>query len=313
MHGSLLNDCRLLGLDDTDSAFPIVLPKDTAQEIRQFDLYNTDGIRKIVGVKPLTAYPCRVNYKISLMQSRSRAEYADKVIDIEPNALIFSSPKIPYHWLPQDVNQAGTFCAFTAEFLQPLKSGVVLDDLPIFRAGGYPVFQLSDNEVVRVQSIFKNMQEELASDYVYKYDLLRTYVLELIHFGQKLQPAPALQPAHGASARVSSLFVELLERQFPIEKPDQQLNLRTAKEYADQLAVHVNHLNKVLKETTGRTTTELIGNRIVQEAKVLLGQPNWTLAEIADSLGFTDVAHFSKSFKQQTALAPGAFRNRALV
>ncbi|GAB3959586.1 response regulator transcription factor [Spirosoma harenae] len=313
MSHSLLDDCQLQELIDMDTERNALSLNVNQPEINQFRVYHSEGIQKFVGSQPLTAFPCRVNYKISLLYGRSRVEYADKVIDIEPNALIFSTPKIPYHWLPKDLNQAGAFCAFTADFLVPAKSGVVLDELPIFRAGGYPIFQLSDNEATRVQALFLKMQEELASEYVYKYDLLRTYVLELIHFGQKLQPAKALHPIHGASARVSSLFIELLERQFPIEKPAQQLSLRTAKEYADQLAVHVNHLNKVLKETTGRTTTELIGSRIIQEAEVLLRQPSWTLTEIADSLGFTDVAHFSKSFKQQTAFAPGAYRSKLLV
>jgi AraC family transcriptional activator of pobA len=91
------------------------------------------------------------------------------------------------------------------------------------------------------------------------------------------------------------------------------LRLRTPTDYADRLAVHVNHLNKVLKETTGRTTTALIMGRIAQEAQALLRQTHWTMAEIADSLGFTDVAHFAHFFKRQAAVAPGAYRSQVLV
>ena len=156
--------------------------------------------------------------------------------------------------------------------------------------------------------IFRKIQKELASDYAYKYDLLRNYLLELIHYGQKLQPATVLYPTHTASARISSLFIELLERQFPIESPHQTLDLRTAKDYADRLAVHVNHLNKVLKENTGKTTTDLISSRIIQEAKILLKQTDWNVSEIAYCLGFEEVAHFSNFFKKQTSLAPVAFR-----
>ena len=148
----------------------------------------------------------------------------------------------------------------------------------------------------------------MTSDYTYKYDLLRNYVIELIHYGQKLQPATSLYPTHTASARVSSLFIELLERQFPIESPQQKLHLRTAKDYADRLSVHVNHLNKVLKENTGKTTTNVISNRIVQEAKLLLRQTTWNVSEIAYSLGFEEVAHFSNFFRKQTSLSPAAFR-----
>ncbi|HLR31526.1 MAG TPA: hypothetical protein VK074_03500, partial [Fodinibius sp.] len=61
---------------------------------------------------------------------------------------------------------------------------------------------------------------EIAADYEYKYDLLRNYVLELIHHGQKLQPASALHSKHNAAERITSLFVELLERQFPIDSPN---------------------------------------------------------------------------------------------
>lgn len=124
----------------------------------------------------------------------------------------------------------------------------------------------------------------------------------------RLQPVTALYPTHNASARVTSLFIELLERQFSIGTPQQTLRLRTAKDYADRLAVHVNHLNKVLKEYTGRTTTDLIGSRVIQEAKLLLKQTNWTVSEIFASLGFEEVAHFSNFFKRQTSVSSLTFR-----
>ena len=214
-----------------------------------------------------------------------------------------------YHWVPQDRRQAGQFCIFTHEFLLPAKSGVVLDELLIFRAGGYPVFDVSDEACADIRAIFQKMQRAIGSNYAYKYDLLRTYVLELIHLGQELQPATALHPTHPA-ARVTSLFIELLEWQFLIETPRQMLRLRTAKDYTDRLAIGVNHLNRVLKEATGRTTTDIISSRVTQEAKLLLKQTNWTVSEIADSLGFGEVAHFSNFFKRQTTLSPGAFRTQ---
>ncbi len=160
---------------------------------------------------------------------------------MERNTLLFATPNVPYHWIPQDPNQSGQFCIFTGDFLIPARSGVVLDDLPIFRAGGYPVFEASDDDFAEIQAVFDRMQKKITSNYAHKYDLLRNYVLELIHYGQKLQPATALHPTHTASARVTSLFIELLERQFPIGTPQQQLRLRTAKDYADRLAIHVNH------------------------------------------------------------------------
>jgi len=298
----------IISIDEFYKQVSALVPEGISKEIGHFNIFNVEDLFERLRRKPEMPYNRRAYYKISLINGRNRAEYADKVIAIEKNALLFATPKVPYHWIPEDMNQSGYFCIFTDEFLVQAKTGVVLDELPIFKAGGYPVFEVSEEETTEITAIFKKMEKELASGYAYKYDLLRNYVLELIHYGQKLQPATALYPSHSASARVSSLFVELLERQFPIESPHQKLKLRTAKDYADNLAIHVNHLNKVLKENTGKTTTDLITGRIIQEAKILLKQTNWNVSEIAWSLGFEEVAHFSNFFRKQAALSPMAFR-----
>lgn len=286
-----------------------LLPPDINKEIGHFNVFDIAETIEEAKRKAVMPYNRRAYYKISLISGRSRAEYADKVIDIEKNALLFATPKVPYHWVPKDDYLSGCFCVFTDEFLIKNKSGLVLDELPIFKGGGYPVFQVSEHESEEIVLIFNKIKKEISSDYVYKYDLIRNYVIELIHYGQKLQPITTLYPNGNASARVTSLFVELLERQFPIESPHQKLRLRTAKDYADRLAIHVNHLNKVLKESTGKTTTEIIGNRVVQEAKILLKQTDWNISEIAYSLGFEEVAHFSNFFKKQTAASPLFFRS----
>ncbi len=285
-----------------------LLPPDIHKEIGHFNVFNIEEVMQGIRKDRTMPYNRRAYYKISLVTGRNRAEYADKVIAIEHSALLFGTPKVPYHWLPENLDQRGHFCIFTDEFLLKTKSGVMLDELPIFRSGGYPVFQVAEEEVAELNQIFVKMHRELASNYAYKYDLLRNYVLELIHYGQKLQPATTLYPTHNAAARVSSLFIELLERQFPIESPRQQLSLRTAKDYADRLAVHVNHLNKVLKEQTGKTTTALISGRVTKEAMILLKQTDWTVSEIAWSLGFDEVAHFSNFFKREAGMAPLKYR-----
>ncbi|MCL4640393.1 MULTISPECIES: helix-turn-helix domain-containing protein [Olivibacter] len=286
-----------------------LLPRGINKEIGHFNVFDIAETIQQVKQKQVMPYNRRAYYKISFIKGKNRAEYADKVIKVEKNALLFATPKVPYHWIPLDEKQGGSFCVFTDEFLIKNKSGVVLDELPIFQVGGYPVFEITDEEAEEIAYIFKKIQKEIASDYAYKYDLIRNYVLELIHYGQKLQPATILHAHQNAATRIISLFIELLERQFPIDSTHQRLMLRTAKEYAERLAIHVNHLNKVLKEHTGRTTTDIISSRIAQEAKILLKQTDWNISEIAYSLGFEEVAHFSNFFKKQTSLAPLTFRS----
>lgn len=259
--------------------------------------------------KIVMPYNRRAYYKISLIKGHNIAEFADKIIDIQQPVLSFATPKIPYHWYPQNLDQAGRFCIFNDDFFVPGQSRMHLEQLPIFASGAQTVFQLSADEVQEIEQVFLKMHKELASDYVFKYDLLRNFVLELIHYGQKLQPVEVLKPdKQHATARVSSLFIELLERQFPIQSVHDRVELKTAKDFADRLYIHVNYLNRALKDTTGKTTSEIIANRVIQEAKLLLQQTNWAIKEIAYSLGYEDVAHFSNFFRKQTSFSPIIYR-----
>lgn len=290
------------------------IPDGIDKAVGHFNVFKIDELhahmRAKNGVMP---YNRRNFYKISLINGHNRAEYADKVINIEKSALLFATPRIPYHYVPQDDNQFGYFCIFTDTFFTSAKNGIVLDELPIYKPGGYPVFQLTNSAYEEIAAIFHKMIKELASDYAYKYDLLRNYLMELIHYGQKLQPVSSLQTPHKGADRVASLFIELLERQFPIESPYQQPELRTASDFAGRLSVHVNYLNKSLKESTGKTTREIISQRVLQEAKILLRHTNWNISEIAWSLGFEEIAHFSNFFRKHTGFSPNAFREEYVI
>jgi len=285
----------------------LLIPERIQKEIGHFNVFRTE---EVFGSKQAKMpYNRRAYYKISLIIGRNRAEYADKIIEIENCALLFATPQIPYNYHSLDDNQSGIFCIFSEDFFTQSNTGIIIPDMPVFQPGGNPIFFLTDEQKDEVKLIFTKMLRELESDYAYKYDLIRNYVMELIHTGQKLQPVSALNTETNAIRRVSSLFMELLERQFPVEPPHQKLKLRSAKDYADQLSIHVNYLNKVLKEMTGKTTTALILDRIVQEAKILLRHTDWNISEIAYSLGFEEPAHFNNLFKKHTRLTPKSFRN----
>jgi AraC-like DNA-binding protein len=87
------------------------------------------------------------------------------------------------------------------------------------------------------------------------------------------------------------------------------IQFKTPIDFAKALGIHINHLNKVLKEITGRSTTEIINGRIAEEAKILLRQTQRNVSEIAFALGFDEVAHFSNFFKKHTSMSPLKFRN----
>jgi AraC family transcriptional activator of pobA len=287
----------------------IMLENKGFNDLGHFNVFDIEKFYFSKDKKSGMTYNRRLYYKISLIKGKNLVEFADKAVMIEKQGILFATPRVPYHYTPQSKEQSGFFCVFTKEFLSKSKTGLIIDDLPIYQPSSDFVFQLNDEQYVAMELIFRKMDTELSSDYVYKYDLIRNYVLELIHAGQKLKPIESVASATNAASRISSLFVELLERQFPIENDSQVIQLKAAVDYANTLGIHINHLNKVLKETTNKSTTEIINGRIAEEAKVLLKQTQWNVSEIAYSLGFDEVAHFSNFFKKHTSLSPLKFRN----
>ena len=259
------------------------------------------------GKAQCAAYGRKQFYKISLLSGGNTYHYADKSVRIEKNVLLFNNPLVPYHWEQPDEQQQGIFCLFT-EALLPWRAASGLSEYPVFQPGEQSVFQLTDAQYQSMETVFTKMETELASDYVFKYEVLRHAALELVHGALRLQPSAATLPSLSAAARIAALFAELLERQFPIESPSQRVRLRFPVEFANQLSLHVNHLNKALREVTGQTTSALLAARFTQEARALLKHTRWTVSEIAWCLGFEELPHFINFFKKNAHATPKAFR-----
>ncbi len=279
-----------------------------AKDAGQFNVFRVADLILASRARPPMPFDRRDFFKISLLSGRSRIEYADQVVDVAGKALWFASSRIPYRWQPLDAKQSGYFCIFNDVFLQASRGRLVIEELPFYQVGAKPVLALSDLDYAAIELIFLKMQQEIKSEYAYKYELLRAYLLEMIFLIQKLGPSSGLVQSHDAASRLAAAFGDLLERQFPIESPQQRLQMRTAADYASVLTVHVNHLNRVLKVRMGHSTTALIASRIAQESRILLRQTDWNVSEIAECLGFADAAHFSNFFRRQTGHAPIQFR-----
>jgi AraC family transcriptional regulator, transcriptional activator of pobA len=281
------------------------MPDNLKKDIGHFNVFKLEDCMG-QGKTPVQ-YSRRDFYKISLLRGRHVYHYADRSIEIDGTTLIFFNPNVPYTFQPMSDDTTGCFCIFKeAFFTERLRGGI--RDLPMFVSGNKPAYSLNADQDQYVTGIFNKMVEEIKSDYVYKYDLIRNYIMEMIHYAIKLRPTENLYQHTDANARITSVFTELLERQFPIETPNQRFTLRSARDFAEQLAVHVNHLNRAIRLTTGKTTTEHIFERLTSEAKALLKHTNWNISEISYCLGFEEPAHFNHFFKKQTSMSPSMFR-----
>ncbi|MCB0837666.1 MAG: helix-turn-helix transcriptional regulator [Bacteroidetes bacterium] len=282
-----------------------LLPENLGKDIGHFNIFHIAPFRE--GKVKSVPYRRRDFFKVMLLKGNSHVYFADKVFEIKKQALAFSNPLIPYKWENLDKMFDGVYCIFNTQFFHQYSQ---FGDYEIFQPGGNHIFELTDNQADEIQEIFENMEREFNSGYKYKFDVIRNRILDIIHYGLKLEPSTSLNnhPVN-ASYRISRLFMELLERQFPIDENHPNLDLKAPSEFAEKLNVHVNSLNRAVKSTTSKTTSEVIADRILQESKVLLKHTAWSVSEIAYSLGFKETPHFNNFFKKHMELNPLKFRN----
>ncbi len=276
----------------------------TNSKVGHFNVFKRDSCAVI------TPYSRRDFYKISFILGKGKIHYADKWISIDKPALFFSNPLVPYSWEAESAIQEGWFCLFTEDFVQSSDRNGLLQESNLFNIGSDPVYFVDAKQQEEIESIFCKMQAEIISDYPHKYSLLLSYLHLIIHQGLKMRPADNSEKNNNASSRITALFVTLLERQFPIESPEAGLKLKTANDYARSLSIHANHLNRIIKEATGKTTTAHIATRVTQEARALLQHTDWNVAKIAYSLGFETPAYFNNFFKKNTGITPREVRNK---
>lgn len=251
-------------------------------------------------------YRRRDFYKFMFVRGSVDFHYADRVVNIEKQALVFSNPQIPYAVKHLDKVIDGSYCIMSRK---KFNDHSALQKYPVFTPQGHHIFELADDLAVEVEAIFEKMHEDLASTYEYKDDLIVNRILELMHFTMKLNPSIFLKDNKvNASNRITTVFLELLERQFPIDTDHPMIHFKLASEFANQLNVHVNHLNRAVKETMQKTTSQVINERKIKEAKIMLRQSDWSVKEIAFSLGFKEPSHFHNFFKKYVQESPLTFR-----
>ncbi len=274
----------------------------TDLKLKGFKVYEVDS--KAIGHN----YSRKDFYKISLTSGKYIFHYADRSFETDEPILFFANPHIPYSCEIIEPTLDGYACLFTEDFLRLGDRSESLLQSPLFKIGGTPILNLNKEQSDSIGTIFQKMIAEQDSNYAFKDELIRNYINLIVHEALKMHPSENLTKHSNASERITSVFLELLERQFPIENTERPLELKTAQDFAKSLSVHINYLNSAVKEVTGKPTTAHIAERVISEAKALLQHTDWNIAEIAYALGFEYPTYFNNFFKKKTGHIPKSIR-----
>jgi AraC-like DNA-binding protein len=101
--------------------------------------------------------------------------------------------------------------------------------------------------------------------------------------------------------RLAELFGTMMEARFR--------SGRGIADYAEELQVTPTHLSRICREAAGRPAHALLTERIMHEARRLLRDTDMPAREVAETLGFSSAAYFTRAFQQATGRTPSDFRS----
>ena len=210
--------------------------------------------------------------------------------EIKAGSFFVLQPGQMHHWvLSEDIE--GFIVFYTAEMYNLYFGKKKIDDYPFyFSVQNNPEIVLEEPEMETVLSYFENLVVEMQSEQLWKQDKIMN-ILDSIHIelARKYNEI-YVHETHSYNVKIKNLE-QLLEKKYKQHK--------SAAFYASELNISLKHLNRICNEILKKTTTEVIVDRIILEAKRMLLDKNWTVNEIAFELGYEDYSYFSRLFKKK--------------
>ncbi|WP_276090611.1 AraC family transcriptional regulator [Pedobacter sp. JY14-1] len=233
--------------------------------------------------------------------------------EMGPNEIAFLHPDEIMSWQTTSSDTGGHFCLVHPEYFGHDADHVLqlFRQFPNFETDK-AVVQLTDTQSQQINNYFETMyREDRGNSEDKKQAILLQLQLLLLESKRAGKNRPRITPpeSYGHFYR----FLALLESSFRVQERDAYVKLKTATEFADQLHVHPNYLNALVRGQTGKTLREHIQDRLLHEAKSLLVQTDWGINEISSALGFSGQAAFTSFFRKKTNVSPSVFRKEAPV
>jgi len=222
---------------------------------------------------------------------------------VEDRTIYFIQPGQMHQLILTD-EPIGWVITFTEEFL--IANSIpekMINDIYLFNDYGQsPPLPINENDLPVYQNLIAQMAHFAQS--------LETYTLEAVGSLVKIF---LIQSNNHCTLRKRN-NPQLIETSNHILRTfKQSLNKKYAaahmvSDYADELAVTSDYLNKTVKNLTGKSAKDHIQSKLITEAKRSLLFSNISNKELAYELGFEESAHFNNFFKKITGQTPSEFR-----
>lgn len=195
----------------------------------------------------------------------------------------------------------GYYCHFEPEIFHQSQLNVNIErDFPFFSIMSEPIINI--NAADRISQMFELIYTEYNRNEFDREKILAlqlTTLLNEVNFEYTDQPSPS-----------NAAF--LITQQYKNELYENIGQIKRVTDCSNKFGISPNHLNKCVKETTGKSAHEILVDMRVLQAKVLLKQTDLQIREIAFKIGEFESSDFSKFFKKSTGQTPLEYRNHVI-
>ena len=233
----------------------------------------------------------------------------EKEFPFNANTIYFTNPG---HIKSFDVRECedAYIITLTYSFLRENVHPNIFDEFPFLLAEIVPPKTLSDTNFSIFEILYKQIFNEFQNESTYKNKVLgNLFVVLLLKIKEQFWNSYNPIEEGDRNSQIVKSFKQLLEREFNKIIVSEEVSIAfQVQDYANELNLHPNYLNTIIKSKTGRTVNDWISKRSISTAKSLLKNTSLSAKEITYKLGFSEPTHFSRFFKKHTKQSPSVYR-----
>ncbi|MBG6131146.1 AraC-like DNA-binding protein [Aquimarina sp. EL_43] len=275
--------------------------KDEPQK-RQFDIYDLAEYQKTNSQhssKPHT----HSFYQIIWFKSNKGKHFIDfEEYDIKKNRIFFIA-KNQVHFFEKRQDYSGLLFHFNESFILNNETDInFFLTYSIFNNHQEPFYQVPNEQEHQILSYFQQIENETKNNGEFGNQMILSNVLKafLLRIEREKRKNGKTIKTDLSRNFTYLKFRDLLEHNF--------YQNWSVSNYADQLSISTKTLNSIIKSEMGKTTSQVIADRILLEAKRKLIHTNARINQIGYDLGFQDPYYFIKYFKKHLKISPSEFR-----